>query len=64
MKRALFAVVMLSACVSGPSPKTPDESHRVPVNRMVPPEVAPDGSPEKAAREAKARSDAGTIEWR
>ncbi len=64
MNRVLCVVVMLAACVSGPAPKVPDESHRVPVNRVVPPEVVPDGSPEKAARKEKARSDGAKIEWR
>jgi hypothetical protein len=64
MSRALCVVVMLAACVSGPAPKAPDESHRVPVNQMVPPEVAPDGASEKAARKAKAHGDGAKVEWR
>ncbi len=64
MNRVLCVVLMLAACVSGPAPKVPDESHRLPVNRVVPPEVAPDEPPEEAARKAKAHTDGAKIEWR
>jgi hypothetical protein len=55
---------MLATCVSGPAPKVPDESHRVPVNQVVPPEVAPDGASEKEAGKAKAHGDGAKVEWR
>jgi entry exclusion lipoprotein TrbK len=58
MKTALV-VVLLTACASGPMPKAPDESHRVAVNRVVPPEATTDELAEKPARKEKAH-----IEWR
>ncbi len=60
--RALLLAAGLLACASAPRPKTPDESHRIPVNRSVPPEVA---SPEAAPRPEPKRPDAAaSVEWR
>ncbi len=57
-----IVAVLATACVSAPSPKEPDESRRVPVNRVVPAEL----TPEKPARKAvqKERADGGEVEWR
>lgn len=62
MKRILVAALLLSGCASAPAPKAPDESQRVPVNRVAPPEATTDGTPEKAAK--KAHKEAGQVEWR
>jgi hypothetical protein len=61
MKGLLLAVGLL-ACASAPGPKVPDESHRIPVNRTVPPEVA-----RPSASQTPAAHDDGRIEhveWR
>lgn len=43
MKSAALLLLLAMACVTAPAPKVPDEKHRVPVNRTVPPEVKKDG---------------------
>ncbi len=58
MKRVLVVVLTLAACASAPTPKAPDESRRVPLNKVVPPEVeAATGSGRAAKRTSK-------VEWR
>ncbi len=37
--RPLLFIAVACACAATPGPKRPDESHRVPVNRTLPPEV-------------------------
>jgi hypothetical protein len=61
MKRALVVVLILTACASRPALKAPDESHRVPVNRVMPLEATPDGGPEPERRE---RREGREVEWR
>jgi hypothetical protein len=64
MKRTVLGMVavLATACVSAPSPKEPDEAHRVPVNRVVPPELAAEKPPKKVVQ--KERGDGGEVEWR
>jgi hypothetical protein len=57
-----MVAVLATACISAPSPKEPDEAHRVPVNRVVPPELAAEKPAKKAAQ--KERGDGGEVEWR
>ena len=47
----------LLACATAPKPKEPDDRYRMPVNRVVPPELGG-----KAKRGASEPSD--TLEWR
>ncbi len=63
MKRLLF-IALACACATGPAPKRPDESHRIPVNLTVPSEVEAavkasqaNGAPRQPRRE-------GEVEWR
>ena len=62
MKRILLALLVLAACASAPAPKAPDESRRVPVNRVMPPEATPDEGKKTSLR----RQSPGTreVEWR
>ena len=64
MTRTVAGMVALlaTACVSAPSPKEPDETHRVPVNRVTPPEIAAEKPAKKAVQ--RERADAGEVEWR
>ena len=64
MRKKLIGIAMLlgTACLSGPSPKQPDEGRRVPVNRVPPPEVKRERAPEKSPRTE--RPDGGAVEWR
>ncbi|HTP26549.1 MAG TPA: TrwH protein [Anaeromyxobacteraceae bacterium] len=44
MRRLVLVIVSLAAgspfaCATAPKPKEPDESYRMPVNRVVPPEL-------------------------
>jgi hypothetical protein len=57
-----MVAVLATACISAPSPKEPDETHRVPVNRVTPSELAPEKPPKKAVQQE--RADAGEVEWR
>ena len=43
MKWASVALILAVGCATAPAAKVPDEKHRVPVNRTVPPEVKGDG---------------------
>jgi hypothetical protein len=61
MKRLLLAAGLL-ACASAPGPKVPDESHRVPVNRTVPPEVVRPSESQMPATHDPGRAD--RVEWR
>jgi hypothetical protein len=63
MKRIVLAVVMVLGCASAPGPRAPDESHRVPVNRGVPPEAVPDARKEQTAAR-KALPNPREVEWR
>ncbi len=50
--KPLLLAALLVGCASAPRPKAPDESHRIPVNRTVPAEVARPDPPERpGARE-------------
>jgi len=63
--RALVVVLLAAACASAPGPKRPDESHRVPINRTVPPEVATAVAQNQGdAAAAKRRGREGEVEWR
>ncbi len=54
--KALVLIALACACATAPGPQRPDESHRMPVNRTVPAEVAgtlaaePTKHPERNAR--------------
>jgi len=60
--RAFLLAAGILACASAPRPKTPDESHRIPINRTVPPEVASPGAARRAQPERP--SAAASVEWR
>ncbi len=59
-----FILIIVAACASAPAPKRPDESHRVPVNRTVPPEA--EGAVEANQANASQRQPRreGEVEWR
>jgi len=54
---ASIAAGSLLACATPPKPKEPDESYRMPVNRVVPPELG--GAAKRGAREPSK-----VLEWR
>ncbi len=62
MKWILLALLAVAGCASVPGPKAPDESRRVPVNRVVPPEAMPAEGKKTFPR----RQSPGTreVEWR
>ncbi len=63
MKRrrwSLALTAVLLACASAPPAKRPDESRRVPVNRVVPAELAP----EEGQRARRTAPDGAEVEWR
>jgi len=62
MKTAPLVLLVLAACATAPGPKTPDELHRVPVNRMAPPEATTDEPVD--SRVPPARKDSAVVEWR
>ncbi len=63
--KPIVLVLFALACASAPSPKRPDESRRVPVNRTVPAEVASEGAPEKPDMSAHQRGGLpAEVEWR
>jgi hypothetical protein len=59
-ERWFFAFLALLGCASAPAAKAPDESRRVPVNKVVPKEVSGLGSPRAEVR----ASDGSQLEWR
>jgi hypothetical protein len=61
MKLLLLGALVVG-CASAPRPKAPDESHRIPVNRTVPAEVARPDRPERPAARDLVRGDG--VEWR
>ncbi len=58
-----FLLIIVAACASAPAPKRPDESHRVPVNRTVPPEVEDAVKPAHANGGRQPRRE-DEVEWR
>jgi hypothetical protein len=62
--RPLLFIALVCGCATAPVPKRPDESHRVPVNRTVPPEVEEAvKTSEPSGTQQQPRSD-GEVEWR
>lgn len=62
--RPLLFIALACACATAPGPKRPDESHRVPVNRTVPPEVeAAVKTSETSVAQRRPRHE-GEVEWR
>ena len=61
MKLLLLGALVVG-CASAPRPKAPDESHRIPVNRTVPVEVARTDRPERPPAHDPERGD--SMEWR
>ncbi len=59
-----FLLIMVAACASAPAPKRPDESHRVPVNRTVPPEVEDAVKANQASGGQRQPRREGEVEWR
>ena len=60
-RRALVSLLFAAlGCASIPGPKQPDESRRVPVNKVLPPELS------KAVKESHGRSpsDGAEVLWR
>jgi len=51
------AAVSFLACATAPKPKEPDDTYRMPVNRVVPPELG--GTAKRGAKEP-----ATGLEWR
>ncbi len=62
MRTVVLFCLLALACASAPAPKTPDESHRVPVNYSVPAELAAGRTAERSPRKAPQRS--GEVYWR
>ena len=62
MKALVLVGLLLLSCAAAPAPKAPDITHRIPVNRVPPPGVATDETPDKAAR--KAPKEPQSVEWR
>ncbi len=60
--KSVLLLALLVGCASAPRPKTPDESHRIPVNRTVPVEVARPDRPERPPARDPERGD--SMEWR
>ncbi len=63
MRRLLF-VALACACATAPGPKRPDESHRVPVNRTVPPEVEDAAKADQPSGRQRQPRREGEVEWR
>ncbi len=59
-----FLLIVVAACATAPVPKRPDESHRVPVNRTVPPEVDGAVKPAQANGGQRQPRREGEVEWR
>ncbi len=62
--KALFFLFVAAGCASAPGPKRPDESHRVPVNRTVPAEVAGALATDPRNRAEPKASARVEVEWR
>ncbi len=58
-----FLLIIVAACASAPAPKRPDESHRVPVNRTVPPEVEDAKANQANGGQRQPRRE-GEVQWR
>ncbi len=59
-----FLLIVVAACASAPAPKRPDGSHRVAVNRTVPPEVDGAVKPDQASGAQRQPRREGEVEWR
>ncbi len=62
--RPLLLIALACACATAPAPKRPDESHRMPVNRMVPPEVEETVKANQAVSAQQQPRREGEVEWR
>ncbi len=62
--RLVLSIVLACACATAPAPKRPDESHRVPVNRTVPPEVEETVKANQASGGRRQPRREGEVEWR
>lgn len=62
--KALLVIMLASACATAPGPKRADESHRVPVNRMVPPEFETTAKANRASGTRQQPRREGEVEWR
>ncbi len=62
--RWLLLIALAFACATTPEPKRPDESHRVLVNRTVPPEVEEAVKPNQASGAQRQPRREGEVEWR
>ena len=62
MRTAALFCLLVFACASAPAPKTPDESHRVPVNHSVPAELVGSRTADRTSRRAPQRG--AEVYWR
>lgn len=62
--KALLFLFVAAGCASAPGPKRPDESHRMPVNRAIPAEVAAALASDPAKRTERKPERSGEVEWR
>ncbi len=62
--RTLLFIALACACATAPGPKRPDESHRVPVNRRVPPEVEEAVRANHGSGAQRQPRPEGEVEWR
>ncbi len=62
--RLVLSIVLACACATVPAPKRPDESHRVPVNRTVPPEVEGTAKADQPSGRQRQPRREGEVEWR
>ena len=62
--RPLLFIALACACATAPGPKQPDESHRVAVNRTVPPEVEEAVKTNQASGSQRPPRHEGEVEWR
>ncbi len=62
--RPLLLIALACACATAPAPKRPDDSHRVPVNRMVPPEVEDAVKASQASDDQRQPRREGEVKWR
>ena len=61
--KALF-FLFVAGCATAPGPKRPDESHRIPVNRTVPAEVAGALAAQPVKPVDRKNSASAEVEWR